>query len=127
MKMSRIAIPTRDDAPESAKPILDRVERSIGFVPNLHRAMAVSPAVLNAFVGIQGSLSKTLDVKTREGIALAISELNGCEYCINAHNFMLAKSGGANPGEVSLNRKGTSADTKRAAAIQFAVKVIGSS
>ena len=125
--MSRTTIPSRGEAPEATHAILDNVGKVLGFVPNLHRAMSVSPAVLNAFVGIQGPLNKTLDVRTREGIALAVSEVNGCEYCINAHNFILEKFGSADATEVALNRKGTSRDPKRAAAIGFALKVIQSS
>src|SRR6201999_4554437 len=96
-------------------------------VPNLHRAMSVSAAVLNGFVGIQGALGKTLDVRTREGLAMAVSEVTGCEYCINAHNFILEKFGSADATEGALNLKGTSRDPERAAAIGFAVKVIRSS
>src|SRR3984957_3580535 len=80
--MSRIAIPTRDDAPASSQPILDAVYKQLGFVPNLHRLMSISPDVLAGFVGLQSSLAKTLDIKTRDAIALAVSEVNGCGYCI---------------------------------------------
>jgi hypothetical protein len=34
------------------------------------------------------SLSKTLDVKTRDGIALALSEASGCEDRLAAHSYV---------------------------------------
>jgi hypothetical protein len=64
--MSRIAIPGRDDAPLEAQPILDNVKKILGFVPNLQRLMSISPNALAGWAGLMGSLSKTLDVKTRE-------------------------------------------------------------
>lgn len=74
--------------------------------------MANSPAVLAAFAGMRGALSKTLDLKTREGIALAVSEANGCDYCIDAHNFMLAKGGTIEAEESLRNCPGYSDNPK---------------
>ena len=72
--MPRIAIPKREDAPAESKPILDNVDKMLGFVPNLHRLMSISPNALSGWATLMGSLAKTLDVKTRDGIALAVSE-----------------------------------------------------
>ena len=72
--MPRIAIPDRDDAPAESRSILDNVNRMLGFVPNLQRLMSISPNALAGWAGLMGALSKTLDVKTRDGIALAVSE-----------------------------------------------------
>ena len=60
----------------------------LGFVPNLHRLMSISPNVLSGWATLMGSLAKTLDVKTRDGIALAVSEADGCDYCLAAHSFI---------------------------------------
>jgi uncharacterized peroxidase-related enzyme len=118
--MSRIAIPTRDDAPASSQPILDAVYKQLGFVPNLHRLMSISPDVLAGFVGLQSSLAKTLDIKTRDAIALAVSEANGCGYCIAAHSYVATNFARMSPEEIALNRRGGSHDIKRAAATNFA-------
>ena len=66
--MSRIAIPSRDKAAAAAQPTLNAVYKQLGFVPNLHRLMSISPAALAGWVGLQGALSKTLDIKTCDGI-----------------------------------------------------------
>ena len=117
--MSRIAIPTRDDAPASLQPILDAVYKKLGFVPNLHRLMSISPDVLAGFVGLQSSLAKTLDIKTRDAIALAVPE-NGCGYCIAAHSYVATNFARMSPEDITLNRQGGSHDVKRAAATHFA-------
>jgi uncharacterized peroxidase-related enzyme len=120
----RIKLLDFDDASEGAKAILKKVGSFLGFVPNLHRLMANSPAVLTAYTGMREALGRVLDLKTREGIALAVSEANGCDYCVSAHQFLLAKGGTVDPAEASRNRQGCSEDPKRSAAITFALRVI---
>jgi uncharacterized peroxidase-related enzyme len=122
--MSRIAVPTRDQAPAESRPVLDAVTKQLGFTPNLHRLMSISPAVLAGFVGLQGPLSKTLDFRTRDAIALVVSEVNGCYYCLAAHSYVAANFGKASPEEIALNRHGQSSDAKTGAAARFAAKVI---
>src|SRR6201991_1038760 len=82
--MPRISVPTRDEAPAESQPILDSVGKQLGFIPNLHRLMSLSPAALTGLVGLQGALSKTLDLRTRDAISLAVSEANACNYCLAA-------------------------------------------
>ena len=121
--MSRIAIPSLDHAPAASKATLDAVHRQLGSVPNLFRLIGLSPAALTAYTGFNGALTKALDAKTRERIALAVAQVNGCDYCLSAHTYLglnLAKLG---PDEVALNRRGTSSDPKAHAAVHFAAKV----
>jgi uncharacterized peroxidase-related enzyme len=118
--MSRISIPTRDEAHTDAKPILDNVHKLLGFVPNLHRLMSNNPNVLNGWAQLQGSLAKTLDAKTRDAIALAVSEVDGCDYCLAAHTYVASNFAKMSPEEIAHNRKGHSLDAKRAAAAAFA-------
>ncbi|MCS0503631.1 carboxymuconolactone decarboxylase family protein [Ancylobacter mangrovi] len=121
--MSRLAVPNLDDAPEASKPVLDAIHKSLGVVTNLFRLIANSPAAINAYAGLSGPLTKALDVKTRERIALAVAQVNGCDYCLSAHTYLglnLAKIG---PDEITLNRKGRSSDATADAAVSFAAKV----
>jgi uncharacterized peroxidase-related enzyme len=122
--MSRIAIPGRDDAPAESQPILDNVNKMLGFVPNLHRLMSISPNVLGGWASLMGSLSKTLDLKARDGIALAISEADGCDYCLAAHSYTATNLAKIPPEEIDLNRQGRSSDAKRQAAVAFAKALI---
>jgi uncharacterized peroxidase-related enzyme len=122
--MPRIAIPDRDDAPAESQSILDNVNRMLGFVPNLQRLMSISPNALAGWAGLMGALSKTLDVKTRDGIALAVSEVDGCNYCLAAHSYISSNLAKIPPEEIALNRKGRSSEPKRQAAIAFAKALI---
>jgi uncharacterized peroxidase-related enzyme len=121
--MSRLTIPSLEDAPETSKPILEAIGKQLGVVPNLYRVIGKSPTALSAFTSFQGALSKTLDVKTRERIALAIAQVNGCDYCLSAHTYLGLNLAKMSPQEISLNRKGGSGDAKAQAAVNFAVKV----
>ena len=121
--MSRIAIPTRDDAPSASQPILDAVHKQLGVVPNLFRLLASSPAALAGYMGLSGALKKVLDVKTRERIALAVAQVNGCDYCLSAHSYLGLNVAKIGPEEIALNRKGGSGDPTAAGAVRFAAKV----
>jgi uncharacterized peroxidase-related enzyme len=121
--VSRIAIPDLDNAPEGSKATLDGVHKALGVVPNLFRLMSVSPAVLNGYSAFSAAVSKTLDVKTRERIALAVAQVNGCDYCLSAHTYLGLNMAKITPEEIALNRKGGSGDAKAQAAVAFAAKV----
>ena len=121
--MSRIAIPSLDNAPEASKATLDAVRRQLGSVPNLFRLIGLSPAALTAYTGFNGALTKALDAKTRERIALAVAQVNGCDYCLSAHTYLGLNLAKISSEEIALNRKGASADPRANAAVHFAAKV----
>ncbi len=121
--MSRITIPSLDKAPEASKAPLDAVHRQLGSVPNLFRLIGLSPAALTAYTGFNGALAKALDARTRERIALAVAQVNGCDYCLSAHTYLGLNLAKLAPEEIALNRKGTSTDPKAHAAVHFAAKV----
>ena len=85
---------------------------------------AQSPIAFNAWAALLGSLSKALDVKTRDSIGLAVSEVNGCNYCLAVHSFAAEHMAKLSADEIILARKGHGSDPKRDAAVQFARKVI---
>ena len=121
--MSRLPIPAREDAPEASKPILDAVNKQLGVVPNMFRLFAASPAALTGLTSLSGAVAKTLDLKTRERIALAVAQVNGCNYCLSAHTYLGLNLAKITSEEVELNRKGASGDQKADAAVRFALKV----
>jgi uncharacterized peroxidase-related enzyme len=122
--MSRLATPARDDVPEASKPILDAVGKQLGVVPNMFRVIANSPAALQGYAANNSALAKALDVKTRERIALAVAQVDGCDYCLSAHSYLGLNLAKITPAEVALNRKGESGDAKADAAVRFAVKAV---
>lgn len=63
-------------------------------------------------------------MKTRDSIGLAVSEVNGCDYCLAVHSYTAENMARLPADEVLLARKGRANDPKRNAAIQFARRVI---
>jgi uncharacterized peroxidase-related enzyme len=121
--MSRLSIPELQNTLPAAQPLLAAVEKQLGIVPNLFRLIAHSPATLQGYLGFNAGLAKALDVRTRERIALAIAQLNGCDYCLSAHTYLGLNLAKIDEAEIALNRQGASADPKASAAVGFAVKV----
>lgn len=123
--MSRIPTPaTISDAPAAAQPTLEAVKKQLGSVPNLFRLVANSPAALEGYVGMLGALGKgTLPAPTRERIALAVAEVNGCSYCLSAHTYLGKHLAKLDDAEITANRNGASNDPVADAAVRFAVKV----
>ncbi|GIX26169.1 MAG: hypothetical protein KatS3mg123_0050 [Burkholderiales bacterium] len=95
--MATVAYVEETAANHDVKLVYDEIKKAFGlpFVPNLFKAMANHPAYLRAtwqrLKVIMGP--GTLDRKTKEIIALAVSATNGCEYCINAHTATLKAMG----------------------------------
>jgi uncharacterized peroxidase-related enzyme len=110
--------------PADSKPTLDMFARNIGFTPNMLATFALSPIAFNSWATLIGSLSRALDVKTRDSIGLAVSEVNGCDYCLAVHSFTAEHMAELPPDEIVLARTGHASDPKRDAAVQFAHKVI---
>ena len=121
--MPRIAVPKPEQVPTDSKPTLDMFTKNIGFTPNMLATFAHSPIAFNAWATLRGSLNKALDLRTREIIGLAVSEVNGCNYCLAVHSFAADKAK-LPADEIILARKGHATDPKRDAAVQFARKVI---
>jgi len=113
-----------EQVPAGSKPALDAFAKNIGFTPNMMATFAASPIAFNAWATLLGSLSKALDVKTRDSIGLAVSEVNGCNYCLTVHSFTAEHMAKLPADEIILARKGHASDPKRDAAVQFARKVI---
>lgn len=124
--MSRIPTPSSiDAAPASAKPLLEAVDRQLGFVPNLFRVVANSPAALEGYLGMSGALAKgRLPAQTRERIALAVAQINGCSYCLSAHSALGRNMAKLSDAEMAANRHGGSLDPKADAAVRFAARVV---
>ena len=120
--MSRIAIP--QDIPAASKAVVDAVSRQLKLTPNLFRIMAQSPEALNGWASLQGALAKTLDIKTRDGIALTVSQINDCQYCLSAHTYVASEFAGLSSDEIRRNRLGESDVPRVAAAVTFARKLM---
>lgn len=107
-----------------AKEILDGVEKQLGMVPNIFKGFANSPAVLEAYLSFNSAISKgALSPKIRESLAIAIANLNQCEYCASAHTA-LGKNAGLDESETKMNLESKSTCEKTQAALNFAKSIV---
>ena len=123
--MSRIPTPaTIASSPTASQGLLQAVDKQLGSVPNLFRLVATSPAALEGYLSMSGALAKgLLPAATRERIALAVAQVNGCNYCLAAHAYLGKNLAKLSDHEIAANRAGGSGDAKADAAVRFATTV----
>jgi uncharacterized peroxidase-related enzyme len=122
--MQRLQAVNPETANGKTKELLDAVQAKLGMTPNLVRTFANSPAVLEAYLGFSGALSKgVLSAKLREQIALAVAEANGCGYCLAAHSAV-GKMLGLSEEDIADSRRGISTDSKSDAVLGFARQMV---
>ncbi|WP_338581540.1 carboxymuconolactone decarboxylase family protein [Pseudomonas sp. MAG733B] len=92
--MTRIVPVSLEHATEATRPLLEGVQKKIGFLPNVFRVLALAPAVLASYLQNSAALGKTsLSATEKEAIFLATSQVNGCDYCLAAHTLFAGKAG----------------------------------
>ena len=107
-----------------ARDLLTAVEGKYGAVPNSFKVMANSPKTLGGFRGLSDTLGDgLLPFETRYQIAIAVSELNKCPYCLSAFTA-LGKGGGISDSALESCRLAGSDDPKIDAALKFARAVV---
>ena len=93
--MSRIGTLDPQNVPENIAIILQEIHQAFGRIPNLFLTYAHHSPLLEANwnkvkqVMMEGDLSR----KTKEAIALLVSQDNGCNYCVAAHTGALKMIG----------------------------------
>ena len=124
--MSRLLVPASIAvAPAASQPMLETVKKLLGSVPNMFRLVSTSPAALEGYLGMNAALGKgAIPAPTRERIALAVAEINGCGYCLAAHTYLGRNLARLDDAEMAQNRRGMSNDPKADAAVRFAVKIV---
>jgi len=103
---------------------LDGVKKTLGVVPNMMRTMAHSPALLEGYLGFSAALAKgALRPAVREQLSLAVSQVNGCEYCLSAHSYFGAHAK-LSPDQLQAAREGEAEDPQAQAALTLALDLI---
>ena len=111
-------------ASPNVKPLLDGVKKGLGMVPNVFRVAAQSPVGIESLVALVGATGKgTLNAKTRESIALAVSEANGCDYCLSAHSA-LGKHAGLSDDAIARARDAQSDDARTRAILGLTRSIV---
>jgi uncharacterized peroxidase-related enzyme len=79
-----------ETAPEKSRALLEKIQKSFKFIPNLFGVFANSPALLEGYLGLEGAFDKgTLSAVERSIVLLAASVENSCNYCTAAHSTVL--------------------------------------
>jgi uncharacterized peroxidase-related enzyme len=89
-----LRVPAEDEAPTAAKELFDKASERLGFVPNVLRAYALRPRHLelwNAFYDDLMRGESALTKAQREMIAVVVSTINRCHYCMVSHGAALRK------------------------------------
>ncbi len=88
--MASIAMIAEDEATGQVKAVYEEIRHTlnIDFVPNMYKVMATNPAYLAAtWDKIKAVVHRSgqLDTKTKDIIALTVSMMSGCDYCISVY------------------------------------------
>ncbi len=113
---------------EAMQAYFDKCREKLGFVPNVLAAYAHDNAKLEAFAGFYNELMlgpSGLSKLEREMIAVAVSSVNRCYYCLTAHGAALRQlSGDAVLGEmIAMNYRAAALSARHRAMLDFAVKL----
>ncbi len=99
--MALVSYVSDEDANPKVQPIFAAMEQALGVVPNVFRAMAHNPEMLQGFLAINDTLPKTrLDGRLRELAYIKTSERNDCAYCLH-HHRVLGKGAGLTDRQVN--------------------------
>ncbi len=121
---ARIAPVTGTTAPEESRPVLEGLKKAIGMVPNLYATVAHSPAALKGYLAFWEALGGgKLSKREAELLALHVSELNGCSYCLSAHTALAARAG-ASPEDAAAAREGQSQSRREKALFALARRIV---
>jgi uncharacterized peroxidase-related enzyme len=122
--MSRLPLIEPGTADKITEELFATARRQIGGTPNMIRAMANSPAVLNGYLALSAALSRgCLGPAAREEIALAIAHRNGCDYCSAAHTFAAERILHLDAATIDAARQGHSDDPRAGAVLRLATDV----
>ncbi len=106
----------------------DKCVEKIGYVPNVLLAYAFDMPKLNAFAAMYNDLMLApsgLSKLEREMVAVAVSAVNRCYYCLTAHGAAVRSlSGNPELGEqIVMNYRAARLDPRQRALLDFAVKL----
>jgi uncharacterized peroxidase-related enzyme len=91
-RISRLRVPEEESLPDDIKELYAKMLEKPGFVPNVYRAYSLRPNQLRGFIAFYDSImtdDSGLTKAEREMIAVAVSALNHCFYCLTSHGAAL--------------------------------------
>lgn len=121
-------LPMVDPLPDATQKYFDICLEKLGMVPNVLKANAFDIDKLNTFTGMYNDLMLAhsgLSKLEREMIAVVVSSINRCFYCLVAHGAAVRQlSGDPVLGEMLvMNYRVADLDTRQRRMLDFAAKV----
>ena len=121
-------LPMVDPLPEATRKYFDICQQKLGMIPNVLQANAFDIDKLNAFTGMYNDLMLApsgLSKLEREMIAVVVSSINKCFYCLVSHGAAVRQlSGDPILGEMLvMNYRVAPLDARQRAMLAFAEKV----
>jgi len=121
-------LPMVDPLPDATQKYFDVCQDKLGMIPNVLQAYAFDIDKLNAFTALYNDLmlaGSGLTKLEREMIAVAVSSINKCFYCLTAHGQAVrALSGDPILGEqMVMNWRVADLDARQTAMLTFAEKI----
>ena len=112
----------------SQQAYFDKCQEKLGFVPNVLQAYAFDTAKLQGFMDMVDDLmlaDSGLSKLEREMIAVAVSAVNHCHYCLTAHGAAVRqRANDPDLGEmIAHNYRAAPLGAKQKAMLDFAVKL----
>jgi uncharacterized peroxidase-related enzyme len=126
--ISRLPIPHEDALPEDIQELFAKNRLKPGFVPNVFRAYSLRPNQLRGFIALYDSLMSDdsgLSKAEREMIAVVVSSLNHCHYCLVSHGAVLRiRSGDAMLADtIAANFRVAELSERQLAMLEYAAKI----
>ncbi|WP_168789971.1 carboxymuconolactone decarboxylase family protein [Paraburkholderia aromaticivorans] len=122
--MSTFQVHTIDSAPEQSKPVLQQVQQTFGFIPNIAGAMAESPVLISAFINLfQKVHSGTFTEAQIQTLLLTNAVTNACTWAVAFHTA-LALNEGLTPADVEALRAGRAPADRKHAALSTLTKTV---
>ncbi len=123
--MSRIQQIEIGQASGLVRNLFGKVEKGLGVIPNMFRCMANSTMAFDGFMKMKASLGAgKLSPRLQKLLTLAISEFNGCEYCVAANTKMSVDAGQLSDQECLNARRFVARDPREAALLRFVKRVL---
>lgn len=116
-------VPVRAEVSETNQAIFDKLQRGVGFVPNLYAYFAKSETALGDYLTFQNRKT-TLTVREKEVVNLVTSQINGCRYCQSAHTELAKMLRFTDEQILEIRRGSATFDPKFDALTKFAASVV---
>ena len=123
--MTPFKIHNADTAPREARPHLQQIQKTLGFIPNVHGVIGGSALATEAMAALQGAVAKSgFSATEQQIIQIATSTVNECGYCVAGHTAFSVMQG--LPGDViaAVRNGNLLADEKLEALHSFTIAMV---